>query len=322
MSHFVLTAVGFASLLLTSLSSDAVASTLTQQRQQYLQARHALAAGDMAKFDSLATRLQTYPLYPYLRYEELRRRIHSAPEKDIRAFLDQYAYIPAAKRIRQAWLDALMQRGQHVKFQQYYQPNGNTAHDCFSMQAQMLASDAPNALDDVLQFWLVGESQPDQCDPLFSWLRKRGYMNDALIWQRIDLVMEKGNQSLAKYLAGTLSTEQVHWFALWQSVYRNPDNVFKHKELQEDHPIARKIIAHGIRRMARKDVAKAVDSWRQLKPRYSYTEPERAEVEASVALTAAIKHHPLAADLMYELPKDIDDTDVQQWPRASSDACQ
>lgn len=313
MSHFVITAVGMASLILTNLIGDVSATTLSKQRDQYLQARHALAAGNITAFELLASRLHSYPLYPYLRYEELRRRIHTAPEKDVRAFLDQFAYIPAANRIRQAWLDALMQRGQHIKFQQYYQPAGNTAHDCFSLQARMLASNAPDALAQIKKFWLVGNSQPEQCDPLFSWLQKRNYLNDDLIWQRISLAMEKGNQQLAKYLAGKLSTEQVHWFALWQSVYRDPRNLFKHKELREDHPIARKIIAHGVRRMARKDVAQAVDTWREFKPRYAYSEKESTDVEASIALTAAIKHHPLAADLMYELPKDIDAVGVQQW---------
>ena len=313
MSHFVLAAMGLVSLLLTVLPSDINAATLTQQREQYLQARHALAAGKMARFESLASQLQSYPLYPYLRYEELRRRMHSAPEKDVRAFLDQFAYIPAARRIRHAWLDVLMRRGQHIKFQQYYRSAGNTAHDCFSLQARMLAGNAPNALDEAKQFWLVGASQPEQCDPLFSWLQKRNYLTDDLIWQRIGLAMEKGNVALAKYLTGKLSTEQVHWFALWQSVYRDPNNMFKHEELQQDHPIARKIIAHGVRRMARKDVAVAVDSWHQFKSRYAYSEKERTDVDASIALTAAIKHDPMAADLMYALPKDIDDVGVQQW---------
>ena len=298
---------------LLNLLTDANAATLSQQRQQYLQARHALAAGNVSKFESLATTLQTYPLYPYLRYEELRRRIHSAPEKDVRAFLDQFAYIPAARRIRTAWLDALMQRGQHIKFQQYYESHDNVAHDCFNLQARMLASDAPNAVTEVKQFWLVGDSQPEQCDPLFSWLEKRNLLSDELIWQRIDLAMEKGNEQLAKYLASKLSTEQVHWFALWQSVYRNPRSLPTHKELQINHPIARKIVAHGVRRLARKDVLEAVDAWSLAKSNYSYTEAERAKVDASIALTAAIKHHPMAADLMYDLPKDIQDVGVQQW---------
>ena len=313
MSHFGFMLVGLALIAMLNLFGDANAATLSKQRQQYLQARHALAAGNMARFESLTAELHNYPLYPYLRYEELRRRIHAAPEKDVRAFLDQFAYIPAARRIRKAWLDALMQRGQHIKFQRYYESQSNTAHDCFNLQARMLASNAPNALAEVKQHWLVGESQPEQCDPLFSWLQKRGLLTDELIWQRIDLAMEKGNEQLAKYLAAKLSTEQVHWFALWQRVYRSPHDWKKHKELHADHPIARKIVAHGIRRMARKDVIKAVDEWSRAKTAYSYTEAERTKVEASVALTAAIKHHPMAADLMYDLPKNIQDVGVQQW---------
>ena len=292
---------------------DVNAATLSKQRQQYSQARHALAIGDIATFNALADKLQTYPLYPYLRYEELRRRVSAASEQDIRAFLDQFSYIPAASRLRKAWLDALMQRGQHVKFQQYYESNNDSAHDCFNLQARMLASQAPNALDEVKQFWLVGESQPEQCDPLFSWLEKRGYMTSELIWQRIDLAMVNGELELAKYLASKLSDEDKHWVVLWQAVHRDAATLLAHEELTKDHPIARKILAHGVSRLARKDVLKASSAWTQIKRQYAYTQAERTKVEADLALTAAIKHHPLAAELMYALPKDIKDVAVQQW---------
>lgn len=308
-SHFAL------ALLMLScwLDPAANATTLSEQRQQYLQARHALAAGDHQRFNYLASKLQSYPLYPYLRYEELRRSISSASEKDVRDFLDQFAYIPAASRIREAWLDTLMQRGQHTKFEQYYAPLNNTAHDCYDLQARMLVSGAPNALEEVKQFWLVGDSQPKQCDPLFSWLGKRGYMNNDLIWQRIELAMIKGNVNLAKYLAKKLPTEQIHWFALWQHIHRDPASLLAHEELNKDHPIVRKILAHGARRLAKKDVSAADNAWNQIKRNYSYTEAERTQVAADIALTAAIKHDPLAASLMYNLPKDIDDVGVQQW---------
>ena len=139
-------------------SSVTSASTLTQQRQMYMDARHALATGKHNKFTMLSERLKDYPLYPYLQYEELRRRISSAPEKDIRGFLDNYSYVPVARRIRNAWLDVLMKRDQHVKFQQYYVANdGNSAHQCFDMQARMLSGDAPQAALEAEKLWLVGK---------------------------------------------------------------------------------------------------------------------------------------------------------------------
>jgi len=310
---FSLTSMLLIVTALTLIATNADATPLTKQRQQYTDARHALATGKLQDFEYLATQLEGYPLYPYLRYEELLRRISSAPEKDVRAFLDNYSYIPATRRIRQAWLNELMKRGQHSKFQQYYQRDNNVAHNCFDLQARMKVSNVPDAINEAKALWLVGESQPKQCDPLFSWLEKQGLMNDELIWQRIDLAMAKGDQKLAKYLAVKLSTEQVHWFALLQSVHQNPNKILTDPDLQKDHSIARKIIAHGARRWARKDVAGAVNAWRQVKGKYQFTAEQQIQTQADIALTASLRHHSLASELMSQLPADVKDVEVQQW---------
>ena len=298
---------------LALIATNADAAGLYKQREQYMQARHALAVGDVKDFQYLASQLEDYPLYPYLRYEELRRRMSNAPEKDIRAFLDNYSYIPAARRIRQAWLDELMKRGQHNKFQQYYEGGNNAAHNCFDLQARMNSGDAPEAIEEIKAFWLVGTSQPNQCDPLFAWLEKQGEMDDELIWQRIDLAMAKRDVKLAKYLAGKLSTQQVHWFALLNSVHRNPKKILTDPDLQQDHPLARKVIAYGARRWARKDVTAAANAWQQLRSKYQFSEQQLIQTQADIALTASLRHHSLAAELMSQLPADIEDVEVQQW---------
>ena len=144
-SAFSLTSGILTFTALALIAANADAAGLYKQREQYTQARHALAVGDVKDFEYLASQLTDYPLYPYLQYEQLRRRISTAPEKDIRAFLDNYSYIPAASRIRQAWLTELMKRGQHSKFEQYYERGSNVAHHCFDLQARMKAGDAPDA---------------------------------------------------------------------------------------------------------------------------------------------------------------------------------
>jgi len=310
---FSFTSVLLAVMALALIVTKADAASLTQQRQMYMDARHALASGNTKEFNYLASQLSDYALYPYLQYEELRRRIKTAPEKDVRIFLDNYSYIPAARHIRQAWLDALMQRGQHAKFQQYYERGNNVAHQCFDLHTRMASRSVPDALSAIKAFWLTAQSQPKQCDPLFTWLEKQGHMTEDLIWQRIDLAMAEGNIKLAKYLAGKLSTEQVHWFALLNSVHHTPQKILTDPDLQDDHPIARKVIAYGARRWARKDVADAAKAWQQLSEKYQFTQQDKIQVHAQIALIAAWRHHPMAPALMASLPDDIEDVEVQEW---------
>ena len=66
-----------AALLLASLPAQA--TVLSEQRRQYDQAQAALARGDIARFDALRAGLTTYPLYPYLLLESLRKRLDHAP---------------------------------------------------------------------------------------------------------------------------------------------------------------------------------------------------------------------------------------------------
>ncbi len=311
---FSVTSLCLAITALLLIATKAEAANLVEQRQMYMQARHALAMDQKQQFDLLASRLTDYPLYPYLQYEELRRRINTAPEKDIRTFLDNYAYIPAARRIRQAWLDVLMKRGQHQKFQRYYNAQEQSvAFRCFDLHTRLQSGQAPDAVNEIKKLWLTGKSQPNQCDPLFAWFEQQGHLSQELIWQRIDLAMARSDIRLAKYLAGKLTTEQVHWFALLNSVHHDPAKILTDPDLQDDHPIARKIIAYGVRRWARKDVQEAAEVWLKLRAKYHFETQQRHHTQADIALIAAWRHDPLAAQLMADLPDDIEDTEVQQW---------
>lgn len=314
---FSLTSLLLSILAIALIVTKADAANLTQQRQLYTEARHAIAAGDNKQFSYLASQLTDYALYPYLHYEQLRRRITIADERDVREFLDNYSFIPAANNIRHAWLDVLMDRGQHKKFRQYYDnyatDNNNTAHQCFDLQTGIKSGEVPNALDEIKQIWLVGHSQPEQCDALFSWFEQQEQFNTELIWQRIDLAMAKGDIRLAKYLAGKLTTEQVHWFALLNSVHANPSKILTDPDLQQDTAVVRKIIAYGVRRWARKEVLEAARAWQKLENKYQFTQQQKNQTLADIALIAAWRHDPIADDLMAQLPDDVDDTEVQQW---------
>lgn len=300
-------------LLVVLVALDACAEPLSKQREQYIDARAALARGEIQTFRNLAAGLTDYSLYPYLEYELLRKNLHSADEQDIRTFLDNYSFLPVAKRLRSKWLDVLIKRGQHQSFVKYYQPTGKTAHECFYLHARMVKYNLTDIKPQVERLWLVGHSQPNQCDPLFAWLEDNGHISMDMIWQRIDLAMEQGQTGLAKYLAGKLPEEQTAWFKLWHRVHNNPRLIAEHQALRADLSITRKIIAYGSKRLVRKSTIEGVQTWRKLKPRYQFEQALIKDVESYLALTAALRHHSLAAELMNQLPENIDDTEVQEW---------
>ena len=51
--------------------------------------------------------LRAYPLYPYLRFRDLSRRLAELPAAEIRDFLQTHADSPLAGQLRDAWLRQL-----------------------------------------------------------------------------------------------------------------------------------------------------------------------------------------------------------------------
>ncbi len=103
----------FTMLLLVALVFPGVSgakTTLEQQRERFVQAEKALKTGKLSLFRQLEPGLRTYPLHPYLEYAALQRRLPTARNAEIRAFLERHADTPQANRMRSAWLKQLAKK--------------------------------------------------------------------------------------------------------------------------------------------------------------------------------------------------------------------
>ena len=110
-------------LLLTSCAVQAAqAADLTQQRQLYDAAKRALAKGDSGPYFNNAAALSSYPLTPYLAYDELTARLKSANNEEIETFLAQHGDLPQANWMKLRWLRWLAERGDWTTFVKYYDP--------------------------------------------------------------------------------------------------------------------------------------------------------------------------------------------------------
>jgi len=300
-------------LLLLSTAAGAAGHRLENQRQRFLDASSALDAGHTARFRQLEAQLKDYPLYPYLRYQALRRNLNHATDKQVRAFLTAYADTPLAERLRRPWLYHLAHRRQWKRFLRFYQGRQSTTLRCYALQARLHTGRTRGLMDAALDLWLVGHSQPKACDPVFSELYASPRMTTEALWKRVRLAIDAGNVSLAGYLAKRLGPRDRHWVHLWERAHRRPAGTLESAALHKDVAVARDIVIYGIGRLARIDADGARQVWDRVRGYYHFPAAEAARVKRTLALHAAAQHQPQARAWLARVPARAVDAKVRRW---------
>ncbi|VAW79144.1 Soluble lytic murein transglycosylase precursor [hydrothermal vent metagenome] len=301
-------------LLALSLTQSGNANTLDRQRDQFIKAESALKANRKSHFRQLKQKLFAYPLYGYLDFWELKRRLGKAKPDEVREFFQLYNGQPIATRLRSSWLHKLARRGDWENYLVFYWPQTSVTLQCYEIHARLkLGLDRETALNDAMKLWMVGYSQPDACNPVFKQLVASSQLTSADIWQRVRLAFANQKSSLAAYLAKKLSAEDREWVNRWYHAHRRPTAAISTKWARDDTPLVREILTHAIKRLARHKPAQAYKHWQALRSNHHFTKAQNADVLGRIALTAALANHPDAARWLAEVPDSAVDRDIRQW---------
>ena len=304
-----------ASLLtvLMAVASVANAADRTEQRKDFLEARKAVRAGNLAQYNTLLARLDDYPLRPYLEYEYLSRRLQQKKyTTGVRAFLKQQEQTPIGKRLRAKWLKSLARQERWQEYLDDYQDLNNTTLDCYRARAMQQTRHADSDIV-VLALWQSGKSQPRACDKVFDTWRAQGKATPTAIWQRIRLAMHNRKPNLARYLAKFLGPEEREWVERWRRMYRQPAKMLGHPEYREDTPLVREIVLHGVERLARIDAGEAAKHWADIQQRYTFSARDRGQLQRTIALHAATQRLPEAWQLFESVPAEWRDEKTHTW---------
>ena len=279
---------------------SAHANTIESQRKDYLAAKKAFELKQYKKFGKIANTLKDYPLYPYLRYNYLRKRVWKEKNEDIIYFLNRYSDLPVTNRLRNSWLKVLIRRGHWQTFLDNYIKHSDPMMQCYQLYARMKLNKKEFLLEDIRSIWLTGKSLPSQCDRPFELLYKSGLVTNKLVWERFRLSMQNNEIGLATYLSRRLNTESKVLARKWIQIHKNP---YKHtrKPNLTDNETSREIIAHGILRLAKKNPERAVKRLETLKIKYSFASSEIAEIERMLAIYAAKKKSKIASKLLDQI---------------------
>ncbi|MDX1574508.1 MAG: transglycosylase SLT domain-containing protein, partial [Methylophaga sp.] len=275
----------------------------------------ALQTHQLPRFQTLRNQLDGYPLQSYLDYLFLRHRLNQTSNDSVAAFLNKHDDSFFADRLRSAKLNKLAVSKQWQAYLNFYQPSQSATRACYHAQALMHTGQYDAAEKAALELWLVPYSQDKACDPVFSFIEKRGLLTDERRWQRFMLSLRAQQFSLASYLAKTVdaaATAQA-WTERWQQTHNNPLNMlsqlpaavdYNRVSLANDVPLSREIIVHGLSRLARQNPDKAYFHWQRLKPVYQFSDEQQHAVQREIGLWAALNRQDEALHYFGDTPNE------------------
>lgn len=288
---------------------------LEKQRQVYQHAKKALQTNQIVQYRQLQDQLEGYPLQGYLDYLYLEHRLSQVPAADIEAFLAKNQDTFYGQRLRIAWLNRLAQQKQWQKYLQHYQAPYTDERRCYHAQALIQTGQHDAAKEAFEALWLVGRSQPNSCDPVFSYAQKRGLISDELLWERLMLALREQQFQLARFLARSVdaSATATAWIDRWEGIHNSPEKWLSQLPVQTDTdlvslaldvPLAREIIVHGLLRLGRQAPDKAFGHWQRLKDSYAFTTDQRHAVQRQMGLWAALNRDDMALTYFADTPNE------------------
>lgn len=292
---------------------------LARQRELFQSAQQALSENRMAEFNKMLGALKSYPLYSYLEYGALRRNLSTETSAHVDAFVKTYADQPIADRLYQAWLQQLIDRHDWKTFLAYYKPQSSVILQCYYLRARLdqTPQKRKEILTDAMPLWLVGHSQPNECDPLFDALESDGLINRERRWQRVRLAFAENRPSVAQYVAKGLPDADRRWVDRWVQMHAKPAETFHESWVTADAgdnaALLADIIVDGLKRLARAAPDTAWNVLQQLPPQRRPPDPVYGQVVRDIALFGALNQFPDAGQWLAAVPGTATDTAIATW---------
>lgn len=294
--------------------SNSVGAELTSQRARFLQAESVLMQGQNALYEKLKTKLIHYPLYPYLLFSEYDRKIQTLSLADFQNFMKNYPDSPLAEQLRQRWLHTKAKQEKWKDFLTAYIPTKDRTLQCHFFWAELHnQKDKMTVLKQVEPLWLNGKESPKACEALFKVYEASSLMSRAVVWQRIKLAVQEGNEKLARSLSKYIKRSEVALVELWILIHNNPYLVTQRKYFNAEHPANLEMIVHGVSQIAKTKPETAIQMWQKIGKQYPFTERHWGLVVRAIGLAFAMQRNPEAEKWLSKVPNIYANSLVHEW---------
>jgi soluble lytic murein transglycosylase len=287
--------------------------TADAELERFKIAWSAAGKGDHTRFNQIKDTLQDYLLFPYLQYEDYRKRRSEVSVDEMSDFLETHRDWAFTPGLRSAWLRALAKKRRWADLVAHSEGVSDTVLRCQRVRGQIILKQTDGVLSEAQNLWTAGKSQPDECDPVFAWLVKNGGISDSLAWERIRLAMTKGNRSLAAYLGRYIPGEQRRLLDHWIQLSRGGYARLEKARSWPDTGITRMITQTSLQSLARNDASMAASKFQMLDGNFSWEEAQRLGLLRDIALYSAVGLEDGTNEFMAQIPESFRDSQLLEW---------
>ncbi len=261
--------------------------------------------------------LRSYVLWPDLRAAYLRTRLDKADTSEVEDFLNAYGTLKPARELRYRFVLQLARDDKLPEYleiyQQFYQGLEIAKLDCIALHAELLAGREKRIVTRGMDLWLVGNSQAEECEPVFESLRERNILGSKQYADRFNLAVAERQFSLARYLSRSLDESYLQQANDWLDAQNKPlDFLTAHKD-PDDSKLRLDQLTFAIGKLARADPIEAQQQWQKISAGHAFSDQQRNEVNRHIALWTARDHLPESWQMLTALPDSAVNTEVGRW---------
>lgn len=297
------------SILPFSSHSVQLLENLEQQRDLFQQAEQALKDNQRSRYWEILNQIHEYPLYPYLRYQDLVNRLDSASDREVLTFIQAYEDTPVAGNLRTRWLFELAKQKKWSLFLQQYQHTGSQSLVCLRELARIATIKNYDSPGQRKAIWLSGQSLPDKCDDLIDYWKQNGLLTENLYKQRLRLALKKRNVQLATFLHKQLSPAAQRRYSTWIDVYKD-SRLLLTSQVQK-HPDAETLIKEKFSALAWYYPDQAIEFIENL-PSRKYRQIKQLLTQ-TLAISLARRFHPDADKWLKKVKSSHTTERVKKW---------
>lgn len=250
-------------ILLVILGSSVKASdksdSYKKQRLHYVDAEKYFRTGQTRNYKHSKNQLADYPLYPYLIYKELKRKLHQIDSNQVRRYLYKYGETPIGDKLRKKYLLKLAQNKNWNDFILFYKDYDSDKLNCLYRKSLYNSGEIEKALHEPEKVWLTATSLPTACNFIVNKMFKHEYLSSDLQVKRLKLTIRKRNIRLAYFLSNRLTNSA----SLKQQI-RNAHHFpikYINKHSKNSTHLENFLFIHAIVQLAKKDFTRAMNIW-------------------------------------------------------------